>query len=542
MSREEMEPTKNVYSDYESRSHEAAKRILSPFSQREFERETNQRNRSPELVQKSRSPNEISHRYFDSKKSSKSPDRRNTERDDRRESGSAGLSRRQNEPHFKGSRKDQSPEKRFDANRMPEPTSSYHSKLDQFGQTDRDRSSRRDKVELVPKERESEVSELTFRQTFNQDEVVGRKWEDKSEDKVGGQKWEDKTEDFLRSLGIKPTSEQSSNDRKVNVREENDRTSKSREENDRKSKSRDENVRIRSRSRSPSKRSSRVDQRSPERPTRYDHKSPERSARSDRKSPERSTRSERKSLERPTRYDRKSPERSAGSDRRSPERSAGSDRRSSERPTRYDRKSPERSAGSDRRSPERSSRVDQKSVEKSARPDQKSPERPTRFDQKIPEKSSKSDQESYKRISRFDQISPEDLNPVNPTKNDDQVKETTDRSQPRDANLLCVCCLARDHLIAQCQKFVDLPMNDRWTIVRKLSVKFCVKCLNVDHVVTECDLVKNASHSGTCCDRYHTLLHPCTIKNGAVSFLYFLVFFKLLLRSQMYRNMIVILG
>ena len=590
------ETSRNVFSDFDNFSNEATRRNLSPFSQRELERETNQRNKSPEIVYppkhsretsqegfdfqreserettrhrnrspepiyQSRHPKEMSNKDFGSKKSSKSPD---IERLERREFGSAALSRHPNEQHFKGSRDALSSEKRFDSNPIPE-TSTSASNLDK---SEQGRSSRQNKP-LSPKSLIlNKLQEWERSKVENYDFGLKEKAAEKtsSQEKVVGSQWEEQTDDFLRSLGVKLTNEDKSlkprdkndrtskprdensrtskpideNDRTSKPRDENSRTSKPRDENDRQSKLRDEhdrpskpreeNYRIRSRerSRSPPPRPFRSDRKSPERSSRLLRKSPERLSRSDRKSPERSSRSDRKSPERSSRSYRKSPERLPKSNWKSPERLPRSDLKSPERASRFNRKSPERSSRSDQKSPERLSRSDWKSPERLTRSDQKSPIRSTRSERKVAEKSSKPDQISSERSTRSDRKSPNrksrfepasQVNPENPPIINDQSSEKSnlEKSQTSDANLLCVCCLARNHLIANCQKFVELSLNDRWTIVRKLSVKFCVKCLNVDHMVTECDLRKSASHADSCCDRFHNLLHLCTNMNRSVS-------------------------
>ena len=80
--------------------------------------------------------------------------------------------------------------------------------------------------------------------------------------------------------------------------------------------------------------------------------------------------------------------------------------------------------------------------------------------------------------------------------------------------ILCICCLARSHVVKDCLKFSGLSVTERWTIVRHLSVKFCVRCLDVGHFVEECNVKKKTTNrwSEVCCDRYHTLMHKCSIK------------------------------
>lgn len=83
------------------------------------------------------------------------------------------------------------------------------------------------------------------------------------------------------------------------------------------------------------------------------------------------------------------------------------------------------------------------------------------------------------------------------------------------SEIICICCLARTHVVKDCSKFSGLSVTERWTIVRHLSVKFCVRCLDVGHFVEECnDKKKKTTNrwSEVCCDRFHALMHNCSIK------------------------------
>ena len=94
-------------------------------------------------------------------------------------------------------------------------------------------------------------------------------------------------------------------------------------------------------------------------------------------------------------------------------------------------------------------------------------------------------------------------------------RRSQEKAEPENkAEKLCVCCLARTHDVKDCPKFSGLGVNERWTIVRNLSVKLCVKCLDVGHFVEECDVKKETRNrwSEVCCDRYHALMHICNIK------------------------------
>ena len=82
----------------------------------------------------------------------------------------------------------------------------------------------------------------------------------------------------------------------------------------------------------------------------------------------------------------------------------------------------------------------------------------------------------------------------------------------------CVCCSSTKHSLDWCPTFVNLPLDERWSIVRQL-VKFCPKCLSGNHNFEECLARPNSSHRFTCCDRYHDLLHKCALNQDKKVFM-----------------------
>ena len=81
----------------------------------------------------------------------------------------------------------------------------------------------------------------------------------------------------------------------------------------------------------------------------------------------------------------------------------------------------------------------------------------------------------------------------------------------------CICCASKSHSAGSCTTFSCLPLDERWTLVRQ-SPRCCTRCIVADHDFESCPTRKSlSSHALTCCDRYHDLLHKCSLKVTGVS-------------------------
>lgn len=84
-----------------------------------------------------------------------------------------------------------------------------------------------------------------------------------------------------------------------------------------------------------------------------------------------------------------------------------------------------------------------------------------------------------------------------------QSKKRSMHTTEVKSNLSCLSCQG-NHYINQCSKFKEMPVNQRWEWVKKISVYFC--CLKKGHRITDCRYRKQCG-AGECKLKHHSLLH-----------------------------------